>query len=84
MLANWLARLAGAIVGFACFGVLAHEGADDESAQVGSVHFEMTCEAAAQPAFNHGVAALHSFYFGEAKRSFNATLEADASVVTEK
>ena len=79
MRANCLARSVVAIVGFACFGVSAHEGADDESAQVGSVHFETTCKVAAQPAFDHGVAALHSFYFGEAKRSFNATLEADAS-----
>jgi hypothetical protein len=42
------------------------------------VHFATSCSAEAQPVFDHGITALHNFYFGEAKRSFQLTLETDA------
>jgi tetratricopeptide (TPR) repeat protein len=54
----------------------AHEAADEQR-QLGKVHFETFCKPEAQPEFDRGVAALHSFYFGEAKRSFTASLQAD-------
>jgi len=56
----------------------AHEtAADEQTRQLGNVHFETSCKPEAQPEFDRGVAALHSFYFGEAKRSFSASLQAD-------
>ncbi len=56
---------------------LAHEG-EAQTGQLGSVHFESTCSAAAQPIVDRAVNALHNFYFGEATRSFNSILEQDA------
>jgi tetratricopeptide (TPR) repeat protein len=55
----------------------AHEPADEQSRRLGNVHFETSCKPGAQIEFDRGVAALHSFYFGEAKRSFTASLQAD-------
>ena len=45
--------------------------------KLGTVHFETSCSAAAQPIFNRAVALLHSFEFGSAIEGFNATLKAD-------
>jgi len=55
----------------------AHETSDEQTRQLGKVHFETSCKPEAQPEFDRGVAALHSFYFGEAKRSFTASLQVD-------
>jgi hypothetical protein len=55
----------------------AHEPAGEQSRRLGNVHFETSCKAGAQVEFDRGVAALHSFYFGEAKRSFTASLQVD-------
>src|SRR6187401_2443515 len=45
--------------------------------KLGTVHFETSCAAAAQPAFDRAVSLLHSFEFGAAISSFGAALEAD-------
>ena len=45
--------------------------------KLGTVHFETSCAAAAQPAFDRAVSLLHSFEFGVAISSFDAALEAD-------
>ena len=45
--------------------------------KLGTVHFETSCAAAAQPAFDRAVSLLHSFEFGAAISSFDAALEAD-------
>lgn len=55
----------------------AHETGVEDSDRLGYVHFETSCNADAQPHFDRGIAALHSFFFGEAKRSFNASLQQD-------
>ena len=47
--------------------------------KLGTVHFATSCNAAAQPRFDRGVALLHSFDFGRAVDDFNAALEADPS-----
>ena len=44
---------------------------------LGTVRFETSCAAAAQPLFARGVAQLHSFVFGGAVESFNQALKAD-------
>jgi tetratricopeptide (TPR) repeat protein len=46
-------------------------------APLGIVRFENSCNAAAQPVFNRGVALLHSFEFRDAIEAFNQTLTAD-------
>jgi hypothetical protein len=46
--------------------------------RLGTVHFETTCSAPAQKTFDHAMALLHSFEFGEAMDGFNATLKEDA------
>ena len=47
--------------------------------KLGTVSFETSCSAAAQPQFNRAVALLHSFEFGRAIESFSATLTTDPS-----
>src|SRR5262245_5763900 len=49
-------------------------GSDDK---VGTVSFQTSCSAAAQPIFNRSVALLHSFEFARAIDGFTATLAAD-------
>jgi tetratricopeptide (TPR) repeat protein len=67
----------GLAIGIAALGASAHEGTSDEPGLIGSVHFETTCRAEAQPIFDRGMAALHNFYYGEAKRTFQAVLQID-------
>ena len=45
--------------------------------RLGTVHFETSCATPAQTAFDHAMALLHSFEFGQAIEEFNATLAAD-------
>jgi hypothetical protein len=45
--------------------------------RLGTVRFESSCTAAAQPAFIRGVTQLHSFVFGGATQSFQDALKAD-------
>jgi hypothetical protein len=47
--------------------------------KLGTVHFETSCKAAAQPEFDRAMALLHSFEFAEAIQGFTATLVADPS-----
>jgi tetratricopeptide (TPR) repeat protein len=51
---------------------LAHEGD-----QLGKVVFPTSCNAKAQPLFETGVAMLHSYWFGEARKTFDAVLKED-------
>lgn len=51
----------------------------DHGAAVGTVSFPTSCSAAAQAHFERGVAMLHSFWFGEAEKTFRAAAEADPS-----
>ncbi len=47
--------------------------------RLGSVHFQTSCAARAQPIFDRAVALLHSFDFGRAIDGFNAALKEDPS-----
>ncbi len=51
------------------------------SAQVGEVHFATSCAPTAQPAFDRGIAFLHSFWFSAAVGSFEAVLKTDPACV---
>jgi tetratricopeptide (TPR) repeat protein len=57
------------------FGVLAladdgHHHEDLTAEQLGTVHFQVSCTAASQKAFERGVALLHSFWYEEAEKEF--------------
>jgi hypothetical protein len=54
-------------------------GHDEDSSQLGNVHFRATCSVGTPALIDRAVSALHNFYFGEAARSFNSALEADAN-----
>jgi hypothetical protein len=45
--------------------------------RLGSVTFETSCNAAAQPRFDRAVALMHSFQFGPAIEGYRSALEAD-------
>src|SRR5262245_8634967 len=51
----------------------AHEKAD----QLGKVSFPTSCAQRVQPLFETGVAMLHSYWFGEAKKTFEDVLKDD-------
>jgi tetratricopeptide (TPR) repeat protein len=52
---------------------------DHDHGAVGTVSFPTSCSAAAQSHFERAVAMLHSFWFGEAEKTFRAAADADAS-----
>jgi len=68
-------------IGLALLCGFAWLNAGDARAQsterLGKVNFPTTCAAAAQPHFERGVALLHSFWFGEAIKAFQAAAVAD-------
>src|SRR5262249_61665784 len=57
----------------------AQEHAHGTPERLGTVNFQTSCSAAAQPTFNRAVALLHSFEFSRAVDAFNETLKADPS-----
>src|SRR5215813_3952133 len=70
------------VVGF-CFlifsacSTIAQEHQHAAPKKLGTVHFETSCNAAAQKQFDVGVALLHSFQFNRAINEFNGTLKSD-------
>ena len=54
-----------------------HEHAGQTSENLGTVQFNTSCSAQAQPQFNRGVALLHSFWFEAAIGQFQATAKND-------
>ncbi|HUL73249.1 MAG TPA: hypothetical protein VLT86_09110 [Vicinamibacterales bacterium] len=46
--------------------------------KLGTVHFETSCQPAAQASFDRAMALLHSFEFGPAIQGFTATLATDS------
>jgi hypothetical protein len=54
-----------------------HEGGSTE--KLGTVSFQTSCSAQAQPLFNRAVSLLHSFEYSRAIAGFNAALAADPS-----
>ncbi|HEU4882651.1 MAG TPA: hypothetical protein VFT45_10410, partial [Longimicrobium sp.] len=55
----------------------AQDHAHGEHGALGSLRFPSSCSAAAQPAFERGVAMLHSFWFDQAQRTFQEAAAAD-------
>ena len=47
--------------------------------ELGTVEFAMTCEAKAKPAFDRGLALLHSFGYEESRTAFQEAAQADAA-----
>ncbi len=56
-----------------------HEHHGAPPAAIGRVRFPTSCRAAAQPAFERGVALLHSFWYEEAGRAFRDAGAADTA-----
>jgi tetratricopeptide (TPR) repeat protein len=61
----------------AAIPVRAQDHAHGEHGTLGSLRFPSSCSAAAQPAFERGVAMLHSFWFDQAQRTFEEASAAD-------
>ena len=71
-----------ALVIAAAFSPAAATRAQDHqhtAAELGTVTFTTSCNAAAQAQMNRAVAMLHSFWFPEARRTFESVLAADES-----
>lgn len=54
-----------------------HQHPPGDPTELGQVQFTVSCAAAAQEAFNRGVAMLHSFWYDEASKAFRAAAEQD-------
>jgi hypothetical protein len=64
---------ASAALSLAPGATLAHDKAD----QLGKVIFPTSCNAKAHAQFSTGVAMAHSYWFGEARKTFEAALKED-------
>ena len=53
--------------------------ASTQGEKLGQVRFPTSCSTAVQPQFDRAVALLHSFWFGEAIKGFQAVAQADPS-----
>lgn len=51
--------------------------AAQQGPEVGQVHFQTSCSAAVQPDFDRAVAMLHSFWYGEAEKTFESVAARD-------
>ena len=56
-----------------------HEHGVAETAKIGSVDFQISCDPAVRADFNRGVALLHSFWYRKASETFAAIAKADPS-----
>jgi hypothetical protein len=74
-----LKSLAGFLVALLALNAFAHDHSHASDEKLGSVHFATSCNEAAQKEFDRAVALLHSFQFGRAIQSFNASLQADST-----
>ncbi|MGZ5034914.1 MAG: hypothetical protein ACXWAC_17115, partial [Usitatibacter sp.] len=54
----------------------AHD-ADSQSGTLGKVSFPTSCDPKVQPAFERGVAMLHSFWYSAAEKTFRDVLKDD-------
>jgi len=57
----------------------AHDNHAHTTAEYGKVHFAVSCNQPAQVAFERGVAILHSFFYPETIKAFEAAITADPS-----
>src|SRR5689334_16413737 len=75
---TWFKLIAVAILARGATGAMAHDHpAATPPEQLGTVSFPVSCNAAAQEAFNRAMALFHSFWFEPAKKSFGKVLEHD-------
>ena len=58
-------------------GLVAQDHLHAPAGKIGTVHFQTSCNPAAQTQFDQAMAYLHSFEFGSAIEGFNATAKAD-------
>ena len=68
--------IAAAAVAAVCFAHPAHSVVKEK--QLGSVHFETSCNPAAQKLFDRGMLYQHSFWYSASKRTFEEVLKADS------
>ena len=67
-----------AVAGFATLSLGAGPAfAHDKADQLGKVTFPTSCSPKVQALFETGVAMLHSYWFGEARKTFDAVLKDD-------
>jgi tetratricopeptide (TPR) repeat protein len=60
-------------------GLAAQEHVHPANERLGTVHFSTSCKPSVAPAFDRGVALLHSFEFGASIRAFSDVLAADST-----
>ena len=80
-MSGWRIHVATAVLGMSLMAspVLAQHEHGAPAERLGKVHFETTCSAAVQPAFDRAVALLHSFWYAAAADAFAAVGKEDPS-----
>lgn len=71
--------LAAAMAAVAVGAVPARAQDHAHASEFGTVHFATSCNPKVASQFNHAVALLHSFEFGESIKTFSAVIAADTS-----
>src|SRR4051812_46000771 len=71
--------LVPALLSVAATSAIAQDHSHMAAGKLGTVHFATSCSASVTPTFDHGIALLHSFEFGDAIKSFNEVLASDSS-----
>jgi len=56
-----------------------HEHGAQPAERLGKVHFQTSCSAEVQPAFDRAVALLHSFWYAAAANAFQDVIKRDSS-----
>ncbi|HEX5387387.1 MAG TPA: hypothetical protein VFW66_11835 [Gemmatimonadales bacterium] len=74
-----LAARLGLVLLMAAGRATAQEHPPAAAASLGTVHFETSCSPVVAPAFDRGVALLHSFEFGASARAFREVLASDST-----
>src|SRR5262245_37098057 len=72
-------RIAGELLASVLLVLPGSPGALASEENYGEVDFPISCTAATQKAFNRAVAMLHSFFFPETVKAFNAVAEQEPS-----
>ncbi|HVT31870.1 MAG TPA: hypothetical protein VHE32_04450 [Rhodanobacteraceae bacterium] len=76
-MARSLALVFASLLGFAPLAIAQEDHSHPVPERLGNVRFATTCKAAAQPAFERGVALLHSFSYTAADSQFREVAAAD-------
>src|SRR5688572_12718454 len=73
-------KVLASLLAFLCIVALPRQGLA-EPERLGKVVFPTSCDAKVQANFERGVALLHSYWFAEARRTFDAVLQQDPACV---